>query len=232
LALRPVFAAPIRVVTEHLPPYQIAEDNQLIGGVSYLIVNEVLKRAGVDVNHEVMPWARAYRIARSGKNTIIYSITRSAEREPYFHWIGQLHKLEYRFYSARSAQNITLQSPEDALNYTVVSVRNSFEANSLESQGFEEGRNLILMVDYESAWQMLLKGRAQLTYANGPVKDYYQQHASEFEARTDVVESYGLYLAVSLATDKTTVQRLIAAFESVRQDPAFSELFNIHSVPR
>lgn len=224
-------ASPVRVVTEHLPPYQIAEDNQLTGGASYLIVKEVLKRAGIDIDHEVMPWARAYRIARSERNVVIYSITRSAEREPYFHWIGQLHKLEYRFYSARTAQNLTLQSPQDALKYTVVSVRNSFEANSLKRLGFEESRNLILVKDYESAWQMLLKGRAELTYANGPVKDYYQQHASEFKSQTDVVESYGLYVAISLAAEETIVQRLIAAFESVRQDPAFSQWFNIHSLP-
>lgn len=42
-----ILADDIRVVTEHLPPYQIAENGRLVDGSSYLIMKEVLKRANI-----------------------------------------------------------------------------------------------------------------------------------------------------------------------------------------
>jgi hypothetical protein len=62
-----------------------------------------------------------------------------------------------------------IKTASDALNYMLVSVRDSFEASSLQRMGFELGVNLTLVVDYVSAWKMLEKGRVELIYGNGPI---------------------------------------------------------------
>jgi polar amino acid transport system substrate-binding protein len=220
----------IRVVTEHLPPYQIVENRRIVDGSSYLIMKEVLKRAKIQATHEVMPWARAYKVALSTDNTIIYSLTRSPERESLFKWIGQLHHLEYSFFSAKSNQKVNIKTASDALNYTVVSVRDSFEANSLQRMGFKLGVNLELVVDYTTAWKMLQMGRVELIYDSAPIILGPNVNESLFKKQGNVVEAFELYVAANLNTDDQVLDNLSTALQSVKKDPLLKALFNIHEV--
>ena len=76
---------------------------------------------------------------------------------------------------------MNIETTKDALNYRAVAVRNSFEANSLKSIGFIEGKNLILVVDSFTAWQMLKVGRADITYANAPILELSDMNSSLFK---------------------------------------------------
>lgn len=223
-----LIANEVRVLTEHLPPYQIAKNGQIVSGSSYLIMAEVLKRANIEATTEVAPWIRTYRTALNEPNTIIYSITRSKERELLFNWVGQLHHLEYSFFSKNENKNIHIETGADALNYTVVSVRGSFEASSLQRQGFKVGENLILVVDYITAWKMLQLGRADLTYGNEPVFVGGVADDTLFKRHGNVVEIFDLYVAANLKTDEKILRRLSSALQSVKQDPSFKELFKIN----
>lgn len=218
----------IRVVSEHLPPYLIVENEKIISGTSFLIVEEVLKRANIQAVTEVMPWARAYKIALNEPNTIIYSMTKSVERESLFLWIGQLHHLEYSFFSMKSNVNLNIRTINDALNYTVVSVRGSFEADSLQRKGFKVGENLILVVDYIAAWKMLQIGRADLTYGNAPVIIGNNEDKSLFMRQGEVIEISNLFVAANINSDEELVDKLSAALKSVKNAPAFEHLFKIN----
>ena len=223
------FADDIRVVTEHLPPYQIAENGRVVDGSSYLIMKEVLKRANIKAINEVMPWARAYEVSLSRKNTIIYSITRSPERELLFNWIGQLQQMEYSFFSTKINQRLNIETIDDALTYRAVAVRNSFEANALKRIGFIEGKNLILVVDYFTAWKMLKVGRADITYANAPIFEYSNMNDSQFKRQGAVIETLQLYIAANKNTDNKIIDNLSAALHSVKADPSFKKLFNLNT---
>jgi len=216
----------IRVVTEHLPPYQIVKNGNLVAGSSYLIMKEVLKRAQIQASHEVMPWARAYKIGLDRSNTIIYSLARTPERESLLKWIGQLYRFEYGFFSTKSNENVQIKTAADALKYTAVSVRNSFESNSLQRIGFKVGVNLILVVDYNAAWEMVQKDRADIIYANAAVLEFSNYGQSLFKKQGNVIEVLELYVAANLNTDKKTLDNLSAAFVSVKKDPSFNKLFN------
>jgi polar amino acid transport system substrate-binding protein len=219
----------IRIVTEHLPPYQIAENGRMVGGSSYLIMEEVLKRVNIKDVSEVMPWARAYEMGLSRDNTIIYSITRSPERELLFNWIRQLHHMEYSFFSTKTNKKLNIKTIENALNYRAVAVRKSFEASSLKRLGFIEGKNLILVVDYFTAWQMLKVGRADITYANAPILELSNMNSSLFKRQGGVIEKFQLYVAANINTDKKTINNLSSAFHSVKADSSFKKLFNLNT---
>ena len=222
-----ISAESIRVVTEHLPPYQIVKNGQVVGGSSYAIMKEVLKRAKIDVIHEALPWARAYKTALSRDNTIIYSITRSLEREPLFRWIGQLYSQKYSFFSAKANKNIHIKTTSDALNYMAVAVRDSFEADSLQHIGFEVGGNLMLVVDYSTVWKMLHMGRADITYADSPVHGGSNLDESLFKKQGVHIEALEVYVAANINTDEKVLDNLSAALQSVKKDPLFKKLFNI-----
>ncbi len=67
---------PLRVVTELSPPHQTIKDGK-VDGVSTQIVIATLKQAELDSHIEVYPWARAYYIATSVPNMLIYNIART-----------------------------------------------------------------------------------------------------------------------------------------------------------
>ncbi|WP_281561103.1 transporter substrate-binding domain-containing protein [Thalassomonas sp. RHCl1] len=220
----------LRVVTEHLPPYQIVSNKRLVAGSSYLLMQEVLKRAGYSVQIEALPWARAYQTALTDKNVVIFSMTRSRERESLFYWIGELRALNYSFYSLRASTGIRVHAIEQALHYTVVAARNSVEADILQQQGFKQGKNLILTTGHVEAWQVLLKGRADIIYANELIADSI--HLSLGEQVTPFVKQpfagirAALYVAASKTSDIEIISRLSLALQSVKQDGTFEKLVN------
>lgn len=215
----------LKAVTENLPPYQIVKNNALVGGTSYLIVKELLKRSGYQVKFELLPWARAYSVALSEPNVVIFSMTRSNRREDKFKWIGELRELTYSFYSRKSEDMLVLSSVRDVQQYTVVAVRNSFEAQSLIRQGVIVDKNLVLAKDYEQAWKMLNRGRVDFTYANELIGDNVFKSlgfkSSPFFKQPFEVEVNSLYIAASLQTDDEIIENLKQALTSIKNDGTF-----------
>ncbi|MFT4941868.1 MAG: polar amino acid transport system substrate-binding protein [Paraglaciecola sp.] len=156
-------AQTLRVVTEDLPPYQIVVKGKLVGGSAFLLVKEMLERAQLESRIELLPWARAYAIASADANVVIFSMTKTLERESYFHWLLKLDHLNYSFFSLTSRPEVRVNNLTEALSHTVSAVRNSFEARTLMKMGFREGINLILTVTYKETWQMVQLGRVDLT---------------------------------------------------------------------
>jgi polar amino acid transport system substrate-binding protein len=223
-------AQALRVVTEDLPPYQIVVNGKLVAGSSYLVAKEMLERAELDSRIEVLPWARAYAIASTEPNVVIFSMTRSQERDPYFHWLLKLDSLTYNFYSLSSRPEAQVNSLTEVLNYTVATVRDSFEAKALVKMGFIEGKNLILTVTYKEAWLLVQMGRANFTYA------YYVAQDDIFKVPKgkqplffkgyNVGQSFDLYLAANINTDQEILDKLKTSLLAMQQDGTMTALLS------
>lgn len=218
----------LRVVTENLPPYQIVRDNKLIGGTSAIIMKELLKRTDLNVDIEILPWARAYKTASSEPNVVIFSMARNKERETHFHWLLKLKKISYRFFKLASQQNIKAHSIEELQNNTVVTVRNSYESIFLINKGFIEGKNLILTSTYDEAWKMLLKGRADYTYAYELIENSVFQKLNItmdlFEKVLDMGDTSELYIAANAQTAPELLQKLRVGIQSMIDDGTIQKI--------
>jgi len=71
----------IKVITEHYPPLQIVENGKPIRGLAIDIMKELLRKTEIQTNIQTYPWARAYKMALSEENILIFSLTRTKERE-------------------------------------------------------------------------------------------------------------------------------------------------------
>jgi polar amino acid transport system substrate-binding protein len=213
-------AAQLRVVTESLPPYQIVENGKLLGGSSYLLMQETLKRAGFTSKFEVLPWARAYQVALTEENVIIFSIVRSPKRENLFKWIGKFNEKSYSFYTSSTRPELRILSIQDALNYTVVAVRDSYEQGVLIALGFEPGKNLMLTLDYVTEASMVQLGRADIILQT-PIIESHNAHAPQgniFVKQPFEVVTSALYVAASQRTPDDIVAKLSDAFKSAKHD--------------
>ena len=93
----------IQVVTELLEPYQMYNAEGKLDGFATEVVRALFKQANADADIKVMPWSRAYNTALNVKNTMIYSMTRTKEREDKFLWLGELFEEKICYWTLKNS---------------------------------------------------------------------------------------------------------------------------------
>ncbi|NDV18809.1 transporter substrate-binding domain-containing protein [Pseudodesulfovibrio sp. JC047] len=132
----------LHVVTEEWPPYTQSCDGKTSGVVTE-IVRATLDRAGLAYSLDVYPWARAYDMARTQKNVLIYPIFKMPKRAEHFKWIKiQGLSVEMYLFSPKYRTDITLTSLDEARKYRIGVTRETSTHHFLLSRGFREGVNL------------------------------------------------------------------------------------------
>ncbi len=72
---------------ESWPPFMFKQDGE-ITGIATDVVRATFKKAGVSLKIQIYPWARAYKTALDKKNTMVFMLYRTPDREELFKWIG------------------------------------------------------------------------------------------------------------------------------------------------
>lgn len=217
-----VRAVEIEIVTENLPPYSY-EENGKITGYSTEIVRAVMKEAGLSYRINIYPWARAYTMASTNPDTLIYSIGRIPKRENLFRWIGTIAPRRVYFYKLKKRNDITITSLEDAKKYKVGSALKDVKYQYLLEQNFQD----IDTVDYdERNIKKLLRGRFDIFPYNELTLAYNVKqmglNLSDFEKVFLISDlSSDLYMAFSRGTSDGLVDRCRKALERIkkRRDP-------------
>lgn len=220
-----VLAERVNIVTTDFPPYSFIQDNKVVG-LATEVVTEALHAADLNYNPiKILPWARAYSTALNNKNTLIYSIARSTEREPLFHWVGKVAPYRIHLYKLKSRQDIQVNSLEDAKKYVVGGEFADIKQEYLVKKGFIKDKNLRLVAADELNIRMLFAGRIDLI----PFNEFSLPIMLEKEGKqVDALEpvlflediSYDLYMAFSNHTSPNTVNRLRRALAQIEQDQA------------
>lgn len=154
------------VVTEEFPPFSyIDRPTGKVTGVLTVMVETVLKKAGVRYTIRVLPWQRAYQMALTQPNVMIYSMARRPDREDLFEWGGRLTTVSFSFYRLRSREDVNPTSMEDAKRYRVGVTLGDFTHRYLEQQGFvpeTAGGGLVPVREVELNIRKLLAGNIDL----------------------------------------------------------------------
>lgn len=207
----------IRIVTEHLAPFQITANKVLVGGTVGLPVKQLLADLLPDTQIEVLPWARAYQIALRRPNTVIFSLVRTPEREDKFIWIGKVAHVPMKLIALKASE-LQPVSKLSELNDIPIGVKRLDAVTIwLASQGLEFDKELIEVSNTTTTMQLLEKGRIEVIPSTNQVIDFYCQTAgckrSDFKTIYTFQEfSEELYLAVSLGSDEKLVEELQAGF--------------------
>lgn len=151
----------LEVVTEHWPPF-IIENNtakQNVSGVVTKKINKILNSSQIPYRITVYPWARSYHLAMTKPNVLIYSIFRTPEREPNFHWFCPIHQqTPVNVYKLKS--NVTDISKLMPLKQAAIGVlRNDNSHTYMLKHGFKEQQNLIVSGSEETNIKNLLNGK-------------------------------------------------------------------------
>jgi len=210
----------LQVVTESLPPYQVANADKTISGSATDKVRQLLINLGFKVDIQMMPWARAYRIAATEANTLIYSIVRTPQREDKFNWLGVLFSKKVYLISLASRQDIRVKSITSTSLYTIGAIRDDFIVDYFVEAGLT--KQLVELPDADAVFNMLLKGRVDLVPISKPqlesicIKIGCQTSDFRYVVEiTDVSNDY--YLAASKNTSPHIIRILKGGFVALNK---------------
>jgi polar amino acid transport system substrate-binding protein len=221
-------ASPLRIVTEDLPPYSMMVDDQ-VSGLSTEVVKALLAELGLQASIEIMPWARAYDLALHEQNVLIYSMTRSTEREALFHWVGTVAPVHWYLFSS-TTHPITLAQLGEAMGYQIGTVQADAGEDYLLEHGFSFKHNLQSSHKYELNYEKLKFARIDLWINDQYSASYLARQAGDDPAQTLVpslpLTQLGdeLSLAFSLGTPATTVERFRRGLETLHRNGTYDAI--------
>ncbi len=200
----------MRIVTENLPPYNYIDTQEQQAGISIEIVLKLVEKLEISTNIEMLPWARAYRVATSEPNVLIFSILRTREREKKFHWLVPVLPVELKLYALPGAPK--LNTLNDINRQSIGVLRGSSQVNFLLSHENIDNSLILLGVTYEHLYKMLMTKRIDYLMAPAQMVSYQNSKWATTKA-TQPVEIYkvpvehqeNIYLALSKLTDINTV---------------------------
>jgi len=209
----------IKVVTEYLAPYQVKNADGSLGGMATEIMHSLFTQLNEEANVHVMPWARAYAMAKKNKNTLIYSIAHTPLRSDQFQWVGKIMEERLYFWGLKSKFSDQVDDIEQLKDFKVAASRYSNVAQYLIDNKFY---NIHQLIKEEQNMQMLYKNRVDLIVATKlTLKNRALRLGLNFDDIHPIIEvdelNNDLCFAFSLNTDEVVVARYQNAYRQLQQ---------------
>lgn len=153
-------------ITEHSMPGTYLNEQGVPAGVMVELVQELSRRMQQQGAYFLMPWARAMQRAQQTPRSVLFETVRNPEREALFKWVGPVKFFDMQLYGPAELAGLSISAAELSQRYVACGYRGASYQQALESMGFNEGQNLVLMSRAGDCVQMLRLGRSELTPLN------------------------------------------------------------------
>ena len=224
-------AAPVSgqltIYTEHFPPYSYLADDT-VTGINTELVRLSCEKAGLKCNFLLYPWLRAYEAALKDPQGALYSTSRNAVREPLFKWVGPLAHSKASMYRLKSRPEINPATLEEAKGFVIAVARGDVYEMYLQSQGFEQGVNLLGLAAKSDAVALFLQHKVDLLIASELILPVW---LAQYQRSLDIVEPVldlsivgANYLALNPAVPDSIVLQLQQALDQLYANGEFQQL--------
>lgn len=153
----PASAATVNFVTEEYPPFSYHEGKDL-KGAAIEQVRMLMRKAGIDMSVEIMPWSRAYAATQATPMTCLFTTAHSPERDQLFKWVEPL-LVDDNILVATASSGIPETDPDSTRRYVVGTHRGDYTEKLLKEKGFTR---IDVASDFPSTLRKLLSGRIDL----------------------------------------------------------------------
>jgi polar amino acid transport system substrate-binding protein len=220
--------ADLFVVAAENPLLQYVENNEY-KGPSIEILNLLLSESNLTADINLMPWARAFNLAKKEPNMLILSIIRTPVREKQFHWIGVVSELALVFVSLADKPENKVTNDQQAKNKKIAVVRDSNGHKELTTRGFIEGDNLYLVSSLNQMFTLFINGRVDLVYVDpNMIKKFIEEQGYEgVKISFNSIKKHHQrisYIAASKNTDNKIIKRLKVAMEKLKKTKKYNQL--------
>ncbi|MFZ6751370.1 substrate-binding periplasmic protein [Undibacterium sp. Ren11W] len=222
-------AAELNAFTESLPPLNY-EENGVITGYATELLLATTQAAKIDTNISLLPWARAYQTVLAQPNTLIFSITRTPEREPVFEWIGPISSRQIFVYKLRERKEIQVKSMSDLAKYKVGLVREMASTKDFIKQSEIADDKIDFAPTVESNMKKLFMKRIDVIvsqdWSAAFLAKSLNRKPDELEAVLLLDKQHSYYFALNNQTDPALVAKLRLGYEAVQKSGQMDKLKN------
>lgn len=219
----------VQLLTENFPPYNMEKQGKNFGrddsieGIATDIIREMFHRADIEYSLTLrFPWERVYQQLLDKADVGVFVISRSAEREELFKWVGPIGPDDWVFL-ARGDSSIIVQSLDDVRQYKVGSYRGDVISDYLEKNSIESTTSLR---DQENALK-LANGQIDLWATGDPAGRYLAALEGINNLKTVFrFNQANLYLALNKNTDDAVVNKLQQALDTMREQGELKQYFD------
>jgi polar amino acid transport system substrate-binding protein len=217
----------LQAFTENLPPLNFEQDGEA-QGFSVELLHAITKDAELSAAVQVLPWQRAVQAAAATPASVLFSLTRTPERETQFAWLGPIAERRILIYQLASQPTRRLANLDELDGARIGVARESAAARALLAQGLEPGRHLELAADDRTNVRKLLAGRMEFLLlldwaAAWHLRDLKLPYTTlrpvmEF----DVGKSY--WYGMPVGTDPALLTHLQTALDQIKRDGRYARL--------
>lgn len=231
LSLQAVDIPNFKIMTENYPPFNMENKDGKLVGIGVEVFTEMLKRVGssqTKEDFELMPWSRAYNIVQTKKNSVLFTTSRTKEREELFKWVGPF---EYSVNGliAKKDSNIKINSLKDLDRYQIGTVLNDIGELILLSSGVSKkniqsvsGKNAIS----KSIRKLDAKRIDLFSYATKVAKWDMKSNGLPYDDYEVVYElkKMGQYFTFNKETSDEVVSKFQEALDSMKADGTLEKI--------
>ncbi len=219
-----ISAQSLVIYTENDPPSQFLDKDGKLTGYMIEVVQEIQKRVGNTDKVELVPWARGYDAIQKQNNVVLFSMTRTAERNPMFKWVGPTLESTSNLY-AKADSKIKIAGMEEAKKLGKIGVyRDDVRDQILSKAGFT---NLDRENDVTTNIKMLMGGRIDV-YADSSTSFAANVKAAGFKSEDFkfilTFQKSQLFFAMSLKMPDSVVTAWNAALDTMKKDGTFEKM--------
>ncbi|WP_238984556.1 substrate-binding periplasmic protein [Billgrantia kenyensis] len=216
-------------ITEEYPPYNYRQADRLEGH-SIELLERIFAETDTPLSRDDVlfyPWARGYDTALSEPGTVLFSTTRTEQREHLFEWVGPIATDRVTLIARRDSE-IQLSRMQDVIagGYRIAVIREDIGAQRLQEAGVPE-HQIHTAISSVSALRMLERGRVDLWAYGEDVAFWLMQEeglpTSHYAPVLTISES-DLYYALHRDTDAELVARMQEALDRLRERGVVREI--------
>ena len=219
-----VGAQSLNILAEIAPPAQIRTADGKLGGYAVEIVREIQRRVGnTDPIQEVL-WAHGYFKLQREPNTVLFTVARTAERDPLFQWVGPIAEIHYGLY-VRADSRIVLGSLEDAKKLAAIG---TFREDAREQLLSKAGlTNLERASDNVQNFKKLMANRIDAVALSDTAVASLAASAGYKPENVKLALKFAqiqIWIAFSKTTPVTTVKAWADALDAMKKDKTFEAI--------
>jgi len=211
---------PLTVVTEHLVPFQIQHKNGNLSGFSIDVVNSLFQNVPYQPKIQVIPWARAYKMAINEPNVLIFSLAHTQYRAAMFHWVGCVTDEKFFFWGLKKNYLNSHYNIKQLKSHKIAVSRYSNAEQYVMDKQFH---NVSRLIQEEQNIQMLFSNRVDLIVATDlTIRHRTKRLGLNYQALVKVHNANELNneicIALSLDSDPRWLQQLRSTFSQLESN--------------
>ncbi|MCP4109407.1 MAG: ABC transporter substrate-binding protein [Desulfobacteraceae bacterium] len=223
------YAFELEILTEQYAPFNYRNDkNTKVTGFTTEIVEAILKETGNEhLKIRLYPWARAYQMIQKEPNVMVFTMTRSKEREKLFKWAGPVAERIQWMWKLKTRTDIKIKTLEDAKNYTITMVPDSSMHQYLSSHGFTKKQFRFIHSGTLSV-KKFVAGRDDLHFDLKLALAYRLKlmgmSMNLVEPVLSLPNAGNYYLAFSLETPDSTVKQFQETLDKLKENGTYDRI--------